>query len=108
REACELLKGASWGPVNLDRSARVDTTASTLTLQGGRLDPVTGRSYRQLAMAGRNRHRSQDMGQLELPGPSAIRLALWERRDAGRGMGDGVGRFAGVASVLTGRERFVA
>jgi len=108
REAFELLKDSSWGPVKLYRSARFDTTASTLTLQGGRLDPVTGRSYRQLAMAGRSRHRSQDMGQLELPGPSAIRLALWERRDAGRGMGDGVGLFAGVDTALHGRERYVA
>jgi len=108
REAFELLKDSSWGPVKLYRSARFDTTASTLTLQGGRLDPVTGRSYRQLAMAGRSRHRSQDMGQLELPGPSAIRLALWERRDAGRGMGDGVGLFAGVDTAPHGRERYVA
>jgi hypothetical protein len=35
----------------------------------GTLDPVTGRSAFQLAMASRSRHRSQDMGRPELAGP---------------------------------------
>ena len=108
RAAFELLRDSSWGPVKLYRSARFDSAGATITLPGGRIDPVTGRSYRQLAMEGRSRHRSQNMGQLELPGPSAIRLALWERRDAGQETGDGVGLLAGVDTVLHGRERYVA
>src|SRR5439155_961445 len=58
------------------------------------------------AMAGRSRHRSQDMGQLQRPGPSVIRLGLIETRAGGRGEGDGL--FAGVDTVLHGQARFVA
>jgi LmbE family N-acetylglucosaminyl deacetylase len=108
RQAFTILKDSSWGPVKLYRSARFDSAGTTLTLQGGRLEPVTGQSYHQLAMAGRSRHRSQDMGQLQQPGPSAVRLALWERREGGRGTGDGDDLFAGVDTVLEGRQQYVA
>src|SRR5207249_168985 len=83
--AFEILKDSSWGPVKLYRTTRFDTAGTTLRLQGGALDPVTGQSYHQLAMAGRSRHRSQDMGQLQRPGPSVIRLGLIETRAGGRG-----------------------
>lgn len=73
-----------WAPVKLYRSARFDTTGSTLVLEGGRLDPDVGQSYRQVAMRGRSLHRSQDMGVLQEPGPSRIRLSLLEDR-TGRG-----------------------
>ncbi len=108
RQAFDLLRDSSWGPVKLYRSTRFDTAATTLTLQGGELDPVTGRSYHQIAMAGRSRHRSQDMGQFERPGPSLIRLAFLERRDRGTGPGDGGRLFAGVDTVLHGKARYVA
>jgi LmbE family N-acetylglucosaminyl deacetylase len=100
RQAFEILKDSSWGPVKLYRSARFDSAGTTLTLQGGRLEPVTGQSFHQLAMAGRSRHRSQDMGQLQQAGPSVVRLALWEERGGGRGTSDGNGLFAGVDTVL--------
>ncbi len=106
RQAFEILKDSSWGPVKLYRTTRFDTAGTTLLLQGGALDPVTGQSYHQLAMAGRSRHRSQDMGQLQRPGPSVIRLGLIETREGGRGEGDGL--FAGVDTVLHGQARFVA
>ena len=38
-------------------------------LDGGVLDPAVGKSYHQIAMAGRSLHRSQDMGQLRGSGP---------------------------------------
>jgi LmbE family N-acetylglucosaminyl deacetylase len=107
RQAFEILKDSSWGPVKLYRSARFDSAGTTLTLQGGRLEPVTGQSFHQLAMAGRSRHRSQDMGQLQQSGPSVVRLALWEKR-GGPEAGDGDGLFAGVDTVLEGRSRYVA
>jgi LmbE family N-acetylglucosaminyl deacetylase len=131
RQAFDLLRDSSWGPAKLYRSARFDTGATTLTLQGGVLDPVSGRSYHQIAMAGRSRHRSQDMGQLERAGPSVIRLGFVGARnvrqaergvagggggavgagatppDAGAG-GSGSALFSGVDTVLRGRERFVA
>src|SRR5205807_1448032 len=59
RQAFEVLKDSSWGPVKLYRTTRFDTAGTTLLLQGGALDPVAGQSYHQLAMAGRSAHRSR-------------------------------------------------
>lgn len=87
-----------WTPVKLYRSARFDTAATTLTLDGGVLDPAVGKSFHQIAMAGRSLHRSQDMGQLQQIGPSKVRLALWEDR-TGKGSG---GLFAGVDTTMSG------
>jgi LmbE family N-acetylglucosaminyl deacetylase len=85
-----------WTPLKLYRSTRFDTTATTLTLNGGILDPAVGKSYHQIAMAGRSLHRSQDMGQLQRIGPSKVRLALIEdRTPAG-----GAGLFAGIDTVI--------
>jgi hypothetical protein len=85
-----------WSPVKLYRSARFDSTATTLTLNGGVLDPAVGKSYHQIAMAGRSLHRSQDMGQLQRIGPSKIRLALIEDRSGG-GAGE---LFAGIDTTI--------
>jgi len=106
RQAFEVLKDSSWGPVKLYRTTRFDTAGTTLLLQGGALDPVAGQSYHQLAMAGRSRHRSQDMGQLQRPGPSVVRLGLIETREGERGEGSGL--FAGVDTVLHGHAAYVA
>ncbi len=103
REAFRILRDSSWGPVKLYRAARGDTTGAILSIPTGALDPVLGHSYHQLAMASRSRHRSQDMGALQQPGPAAIRLALVETRVGGEG-----GLFAGVDTVVHGRERFRA
>src|SRR5207244_4134567 len=91
RQAFEALRDSSWGPVKLYRAAWSDTGATTLRLDGGALDPLAGRSYHQIAMAGRSRHRSQDMGQFERAGlnpsrPAAI-VPLLARalREVGRG-----------------------
>jgi LmbE family N-acetylglucosaminyl deacetylase len=85
-----------WTPLKLYRSTRFDSTATTLTLNGGLLDPAVGKSYHQIAMAGRSLHRSQDMGQLQRIGPSRVRLALLEDR-TGAGA-DGL--FAGIDTTL--------
>ncbi|MGH7711559.1 MAG: PIG-L family deacetylase, partial [Gemmatimonadaceae bacterium] len=108
RQAFDLLRDSTWGPVKLYRSSSFDTAGTTLTLDAGVLDPVAGRSYHQIAMAGRSRHRSQDMGQLESPGPSPLRLALVAWRDRGRGMDGGDDLFVGVDTVLRGKERYVS
>lgn len=84
-----------WSPLKLYRSARFDTTATTLTLNGGVLDPAVGKSFHQIAMAGRSLHRSQDMGQLQRIGPSLVRLALVEDRTQG-----GEDLFAGIDTAL--------
>jgi LmbE family N-acetylglucosaminyl deacetylase len=85
-----------WTPVKLYRSTRFDTTATTLTLEGGVLDSVVGLSFHQIAMAGRSLHRSQDMGRLQQIGPSRVRLALLEDRSQ-RGAAS---LFAGVDTLL--------
>ncbi len=88
----------AWTPLKLYRSARFDTAATTLKLDGGVLDPAVGQSFHQIAMRGRSLHRSQDMGQLQGIGPSLVRLQLVEDR-TGRGR-DGL--FAGVDTTLDG------
>jgi LmbE family N-acetylglucosaminyl deacetylase len=106
RQAFDALRDSTWGPVKLYRSTRFDSAATTLTLPVGTLDPVIGQSYYQLAMASRSRHRSQDMGQLQRPGPSNVRLSLITTRPAA----SGVGLFAGVDTVVhgAGMERYAA
>ncbi|HEU5305059.1 MAG TPA: PIG-L family deacetylase [Gemmatimonadales bacterium] len=84
-----------WTPLKLYRSTRFDSAATTLTLNGGVLDPAVGKSFHQIAMAGRSLHRSQDMGQLQRIGPSQVRLALIEDRTGG---GDSL--FAGIDTTL--------
>ena len=87
-----------WGPLKLYRSARFDSGATTLTLNGGVLDAAVGKSYHQIAMAGRSLHRSQDMGQLQRIGPSIIRLALVEDRTTA----GSTGLFAGIDTSMQG------
>jgi len=84
-----------WTPLKLYRSTRFDSAATTLTLNGGVLDPAVGKSFHQIAMAGRSLHRSQDMGQLQRIGPSQVRLALIEDRAGG-----GEGLFSGIDTTM--------
>lgn len=107
RQAFEALRDSSWGPVKLYRSLYFDTAAATLRLDAGVIDPVDGRSYHQIAMAGRSQHRSQDEGQMERPGSAVARLAFIEWKDRTR-TGDGNGLFSGVDTVVPGRARYTA
>jgi LmbE family N-acetylglucosaminyl deacetylase len=85
-------------PLKFYRSTRFDTAATTLTLDGGSLDPAVGQSFHQIAMRGRSLHRSQDMGQLQGMGPSRVRLQLVEDR-TGQG---GAELWGGVDTTLAG------
>jgi LmbE family N-acetylglucosaminyl deacetylase len=58
-----------WQAAKLYMSLRGDPEGATVRVATGDLDPLIGRSPFQLAMASRSRHRSQDMGRPELPGP---------------------------------------
>ncbi|HEV2291587.1 MAG TPA: PIG-L family deacetylase [Gemmatimonadales bacterium] len=87
-----------WTPLKLYRSARFNPAATMLTFDGGAIDPVTGKTYRQLAMEGRSLHRSQKMGQLQPIGPSSSRVTLWEDR-TGKGSD---GFWAGVDTSVDG------
>jgi LmbE family N-acetylglucosaminyl deacetylase len=102
RQAFDVLRDSTWGPVKLYRSGFFDSTAS-LTIPTGGMDPVLGQSYHQIAMAGRSRHRSQDMGRLQDPGPAQTRLALVASK-----VGDAGDLFAGVDTVWRGHETFRA
>jgi len=108
RQAFEALRDSSWGPAKLYRSLYSDTASATMRLDAGVLDPVDGRSYYQIAMAGRSEHRSQDEGQLQRLGPSIARLAFVEWRDRGRGTRDGDGLFSGIDTLLAGKARYAA
>jgi LmbE family N-acetylglucosaminyl deacetylase len=108
RQAFEMLRDSSWGPVKLYRSLYSDTATATLRLDAGVLDPVEGRSYHQIAMAGRSQHRSQDEGQLQRPGPSVARLAFIEWRERRQAQGDGDGLFSGIDTLLPGKARYAA
>ena len=76
RQAFDLLRDSAGGPQKFYRSTRGDPAATTLALPVGVLDPITGQSFFQIAMASRSRHRSQDMGQLQRAGPATSGVAL--------------------------------
>jgi LmbE family N-acetylglucosaminyl deacetylase len=79
------------------RSANFDPEGATLVLPTGVVDPLTGRSYHQIAMASRSSHRSQDMGALQPPGPNVTRLT-WVEGAGGTGAKD---LFDGIDTKLT-------
>lgn len=63
-----------WQPLALYRSTWFDPDSTTLEMSVGRIDPLTGKSIFQLAMASRSHHRSQDMGMLQPLGSRDSRL----------------------------------
>ena len=85
-----------WTPSALYRSAGFNRESATLTFPLGRVDPLTGRSVFQLAMASRGMHRSQDMGRLLELGPQEGRSS-WVEGGAGK---DGKDLFAGIDTRL--------
>jgi LmbE family N-acetylglucosaminyl deacetylase len=90
-----------WAPTKLYHHLRGDVVEAELRVETGQLDPLLGRSHFQIAMASRSRHRSQDMGVPELPGPQASRLALVRSR--GYGTDDPkAGLFHGITTDLLG------
>ena len=89
---------APWVPLKLYRSARFDTAATTLTIDGAEVDEVVGKTYHQIAMASRSLHRSQDMGQLQTIGPSVVRLALVSDRTRKGAFG----LWSGLDTTMTG------
>ncbi len=92
-----------WRPLKLYRSTRFDRAAATLEIETGRLDPLYGRSYHQIAMAGRSRHRSQDMGRIEAMGPQQTSVRLLDSRVAVGGARGEDSLFDGVDTTLVGK-----
>ena len=85
-----------WKPLAFYRAAWFDRKAATMDLPLGGIDPLSGKSAYQLAMASRSMHRSQDMGRLQELGGPETRLA-WVEGGAGK---DGKGIFAGIDTHL--------
>ncbi len=73
---------------------------SATRLQTGVFDPLFGRSYHQIALESRGRHRSQDMGRALEPGPASVVL---QRVDGDGVAGESI--FTGVDTTLAQRAR---
>jgi LmbE family N-acetylglucosaminyl deacetylase len=86
---------SAWSPTTLIRSNWFDRDAG-FRLSTGEVEPLTGRSYQQIAMASRSLHRSQDMGRLQPAGPSETG-AIWVEGGQGTETKD---LFAGVDTRL--------
>jgi LmbE family N-acetylglucosaminyl deacetylase len=78
-----------WTPLKFYRSTRFRAEETTLAVPTGTLDPLLGRSHFQVAMESRSRHRSQDMGAPQTPGPRNSGLEL---------IVDRTGEWGGVAA----------
>ena len=88
-----------WAPAKLFRSARFSPDEATAALETGRLDPVLGRSYFQVAMESRSQHRSQDMGVNQYMGPRQSPLQLVDSRVEGAEQGV----FSGIDTTFAGQ-----
>jgi LmbE family N-acetylglucosaminyl deacetylase len=88
----------------LYQSLRGDSTAATVRLAIGNLDPLIGRSPFQLAMASRSRHRSQDMGRPETAGPRWGYL----RRILPAATGPERSMWEGIDTTVAGADRALA
>ena len=71
-----------------------------LTIQTGTFDPLLSRSYHQLAMESRSKHRSQEMGAAQTLGDRTSGLRLVQSRVGG--LDDDRGIFAGIDTTLAG------
>ena len=88
-----------WRPTKLFRRSRRDPAGTPVTVvQTGVFDPLLGRSWYQIAMEGRSRHRSQDMGAAQPLGPRTSDLVLLESATT---VEPGAGLFAGVDTALS-------
>jgi LmbE family N-acetylglucosaminyl deacetylase len=86
----------AWAPTALFRATWFDRESTTLETALGRLDPLSGRSLFQIAMASRSMHRSQDMGRVQPLGAYPGRYA-WV---AGPGGPESDDLFAGIDTRL--------
>ena len=101
----QLVGGVgAWEPLKLYRLTRRDPESATVRIETGALDPLVGRSHFQVAMESRSRHRSQDMGAPQLPGPRQSGAQLLESRVEPPPEGPD-GLFAGIDTSLVGIAR---
>ncbi len=87
----------AWAPSKLYLLTRRNPQAGTAGIETGDFDPLLGRSYYQIAMDSRSKHRSQDMGAAQPMGPRRSTVALVKSR---REMDGPDEIFAGVDTAL--------
>jgi LmbE family N-acetylglucosaminyl deacetylase len=87
---------APWTPQALYQSIWSERDPATVVLPIGGIDPFTGKSIYQLALASRGMHRSQGMGRLQTLGPQERRMA----RVSGGEAAPGKELFAGIDTHL--------
>ena len=92
---------APYAPPKLYQALWRDMSDVDFELSTGDWDPLLGRSFYQVAMASRSRHRSQDMGRPLTPGPQSSGFALIESRVAVPPRESSL--FAGIDTTLAGR-----
>ncbi len=96
-----------WKVSSFYRAAWFDPEAATLELPLGTIEPFSGRSILQLALASRSQHRCQDMGSLQPLGDATGRLT-WVAGaggPAGESPFDGIDtRLAAIADLLPSAE----
>jgi LmbE family N-acetylglucosaminyl deacetylase len=88
---------APWTPQALYIAAWFDRAAATVTLPIGGVDPFTGKTIYQLAVASRSMHRSQDMGRVQDLGPRDTAVT-WVQGGGGK---EGKDLFAGIDTRLS-------
>ena len=77
-------------------------SSAALQVQTGVFDPVLGRTYREIAIEGRNQHKTQETGAIEPLGPASSALHLNASLVAGResSLFDGIDtRLTGIAGI---------
>ncbi len=82
-----------WQPTTMFFATRSRVDNASVVLSSGTTDPITGKSYHQIAMDGRSQHRSQDMGRLQQAGPRRTGLLFLDSKGEEPDQGD---MFAGV------------
>jgi LmbE family N-acetylglucosaminyl deacetylase len=80
------------------RSRGPGSGEAPLNIQTGTFDPLLGRSYHQLAMESRSKHRSQEMGAAQALGDRTSGLRLVQSHVGG--LDDDRGIFAGIDTTL--------
>ena len=92
-----------WAAYKLYHSVRgrgAESAEAPLTIQTGAFDPLLGRSFHQLAMESRSKHRSQEMGAAQALGSRVSGLRLVQSRVGRIDYDPGI--FAGVDTTLAG------
>jgi len=95
-QAKKLYQGTGGGGLS------VAASSAALQVQTGVFDPVLGRTYREIAIEGRNQHKTQETGTIEPLGPASAALHLNASLVAGResSLLDGIDtRLTGIAGV---------